>query len=378
MNEANVYTLPLPSRATARSARVRPGVPWLVALAVVATAFAPACKGEPAAVASAATPVAGYRYGMAEPARHRPRTELTGSLDPAQSVQLGFDVPGRVQRLLVSRGEQVTAGQAIASLDASIAQAQADQAAAAVTGAEAQLAAGEANFSRAKQLKDAGAMSEQDWSNASSGILAARAGVEQARAASAMARANLQHHTLRAPFAGYIQNGPDNAGIMTGGGTPLFLLDDLSSLQVKGTAGESDAAWLHEGLDATVFAATPGSTTGVPAKVVRVMPSLDPATRRLPVEVRVEGADLVGAPLKAHGFARVVIEGAGEIDAWKVPRAALVARPDFCVFVATTAGEPPKRVAVTVLEEVGDSIVVNGDLAAGAQVVLDPPHTLVE
>lgn len=362
----------------ARSARLRPGAGWVVALVLSATALAPACKGEPAAVASAATSVAGYRYGMAEPARHRPRTELTGSLDPAQSVQLGFDVPGRVQRLLVTRGQQVTAGQPIAALDASIAQAQADQAAAAVTGAEAQLAAGEANFARAKQLKDAGAMSEQDWSNATSGILAARAGVEQARAASAMARANLQHHTLRAPFAGFIQNGPDNAGIMTGGGTPLFLLDDLSSLQVKGTAGESDAAWLHEGLDATVYAATPGATAGVPAKVVRVMPSLDPATRRLPVEVRVEGADLLSSGLKAHGFARVVIEGAGDVDAWKVPRAALVARPDFCVFVATTAGEPPKRVAVTVLEEVGDSIVVSGDLAAGAQVVLDPPHTLVE
>lgn len=339
----------------------------------------PGCHADPVTTPTAQAGVAGFRYGMAEPARHRPRTELTGSLDPAQSVQLGFDVPGRVQRLLVGRGDHVTAGQAIATLDASIAQAQYDQAQAAVAGADAQLVAGEANFARAKKLKDAGALSEQDWTNADSGILAARAGVEQAKAAAAMARANLQHHTLKAPFDGWIQSGPDNAGIMTGGGTPLFLLDDLSALQVKGTAGEETAGWLHEGLDATVYAATPGASAGVPAKVVRVMPSLDPATRRLPVEVRVDAADLKETTaLKAHGFARVVIEGAGDVDAWKVPKAALVARPDFSVFVATAPGEPPRRVAVTVLEEAGDSIVVSGPLTAGAQVVLDPPHTLVD
>jgi hypothetical protein len=89
--------------------------------------------------------------------------------------------------------------------------------------------------------------------------------------------------------------------------------------------------------------------------------------------VRVEAPP---ASLKAHGFARVVITGASDIDAWKVPRAALVARPDFCVFVAAEAGSTPTRVPVTVLEESGDTIIVSGALQAGAQVVLDPPHTL--
>lgn len=329
----------------------------------------------PAAEAAASSSVAtAFRYGTAEAARHRPTTELTGSLDPVQSVRLGFDVPGRVQRLLVNRGDKVTAGQAIATLDTSIAQGQYNQAAAAVVGAEAQLTSGEANFARARTLKEAGAMSEQDWSNAESGIAAGRAGVEQARAAASVARANLQHHTLKAPFAGVIQDGPDNAGIMTGGGTPLFLLDDLSSLQLKGTAPEESASWITEGLDAMVYPGTPGVTEGVPAKVLRVLPSLDVATRRLPVEVRVESPP---ASLRAHGFARVVITGPSEIDAWKVPRAALVARPDFCVFVASESGSTPTRVPVTVLEQTGDIIVVSGALNAGAQVVLDPPHTLI-
>jgi RND family efflux transporter MFP subunit len=226
---------------------------------LLALALISGCAAEPSSVpkAEAAVATAAFRYGTAEPARHRPTTELTGSLDPVQSVRLGFDVPGRVQRLLVNRGDSVSAGQAIATLDTSIAQGQYEQAAAAVVGAEAQLTAGEANFARARTLKEAGAMSEQDWSNAESGIAAGRAGVEQARAAASVARANLQHHTLKAPFAGIIQDGPDNAGIMTGGGTPLFLLDDLSSLQIKGTAPEESASWMAEGLEAMVYPGTP-------------------------------------------------------------------------------------------------------------------------
>lgn len=331
------------------------------------------CAAEPAATPTAAAAVASLRYGTAEAVRHRPSTELTGTLDPVQSVRLGFDVPGRVQRLLVNRGDAVSAGQAIATLDTSIAQGQYDQAAAAVAAAEAQLVAGEANFARAKALHDAGAMSEQDWTTAEAGIAAGRAGVEQARAAASVARANLQHHTLKAPFAGVVQDGPDNPGIMTGGGTPLFLLDDLSALQLKGTAPEATAGWLTAGLEATVYPSTPGARDGYPATVARVLPSLDVATRRLPVEVRIEHPT---AALKAHGFARVVVTGASDVDAWKVPRAALVARPDFCVFEAASAGATPTRVPVTVLEESGDSVVVTGALTAGASIVLDPPHTL--
>ncbi|MSP55797.1 MAG: efflux RND transporter periplasmic adaptor subunit [Myxococcales bacterium] len=346
-------------------------------LCVGALALAVAgCRAETGGASKAEAAPLRLRYGLAEAARHRPQTEITGSLDPVQSVHLGFDVPGRVERLLVNRGDIVSKGQAIAVLDSRIAVAQADQAAAAVAGAEAQLAAGEAGFDRARRLNEAGAISEQDWSAAQASVLAGRAGVQQARAALAMARANLEHQTLKAPFAGVIQDGPDNAGIMTGGGTPLFLLDDISSLQLKGTAPEDTAGWLHEGLNAVVYSATPGVAVGVPASVLRVLPSLDLATRRLPVEIRVEAPP---GTLKAHGFARVVIDGGTDIDAWTVPRAALVARPDFCVFVAGDGVDgAPKRVPVTVLMERDDSIVVSGELTAGAQVVLDPPHTLGE
>jgi len=131
-----------------RSKKCAPPVPALLLQGLLA--LVSGCAAEPSSVpkAEAAVATAAFRYGTAEAARHRPTTELTGSLDPVQSVRLGFDVPGRVQRLLVNRGDSVSAGQAIATLDTSIAQGQYEQAAAAVVGAEAQLTAGEANFAR--------------------------------------------------------------------------------------------------------------------------------------------------------------------------------------------------------------------------------------
>jgi RND family efflux transporter MFP subunit len=334
-----------------------------------------ACSAEPAAVPAAAAAAAAptLRTAVAEAVGHRPTTELTGSLEPIASVQLGFDVPGRIEALLVPRGATVKKGEAIARLDDAVARAQLAQAEAALAGASAQLAAGEAAFARVKTLKEAGGVSDQQFIDAEAGVLAGRAGVEQAAAAVRMTKTNLGFHTLRAPIDGVVTNGPDNAGMLVGAGTPLFVVEDLSALQLKATAPES-AGWIREGLPAIVLPGTPGALGGTPAQVVRVIPSLDPATRRIPVEVRVDSPP---ATVRAHGFARVRIEGGEDIEAFSVPKGAVVARPDFCVLVQDGAAGSVRKVAVEVLAEREGNAVVSGvGLTNGATVYVDPPNGL--
>ena len=335
-----------------------------------------ACTPEPGATtataAAAATTRVALRTVAPTPARHRPTVELTGSLEPVAAVQLGFDVPGRLVTLLVDRGSVVTRGQAIARLDTSVATSQLAQAQAGLAGAQAQLDGGEASSARAVKLREAGALAEQAFTDADAGIKQARAGVAQAEAAVQMAKTNLDKHTLRAPIGGVVTNGPDNAGLMIGAGTPLFVIEDLSSLQVKATAPES-AAWLAAGQAATVLPGSPGATAGFPALVSRVIPSLDPATRRLPVEVRVTNPD---PALRAHAFARVKIVAPVEVDAWSIPRNAIVARPDFCVFVTTGPSAVPTRIPVDILADAGENAVVQGRLSATDQLILDPPITM--
>lgn len=341
----------------------------MIPLLLLLAACGPGAAPTEAAVAAVTQ---GWRTAPVEAARHRPSVELTGTLTAVASVQLGFDVPGRIEALYVQRGRAVRAGERVARLDASLAAAQLAQGEAALAGAEAQLAAGEAAWGRAQKLKEAGALSEQQYADAEGQILAARAGVEQARAGVRLARTHLGLHTLVSPIDGVVTNGPDNVGLMTGAGAPLFVIEDLSALQVKATAPES-AAWVREGLPATVLGQSPGVAAGFPGRVARVIPSLDPATRRIPVEVRV---DAPPAELRANAFARVRIEGDAEIDAWSVPAEAVVARPDFSVFVLPAPTAEPVQVPVSIVAEDGGRRLVTGALNAGAEVILSPPPTL--
>lgn len=325
-----------------------------------------ACDHAPTTPAQAQE--AALELAAVEAVTFRPELELTGSLEPVAAVQLGFDVPGRVSALLVTRGQAVTQGQSLARLDATMASAQLAQAQAAVQGAEAQLVAGEAGFARAQALYDAKGMSEQQFQDAKASIEAGRAGVEQARAALRLAKTNLGFHTLQSPIAGVVTAGPDNPGMLVGAGTPIFQVADLTSLQLKGTAPES-ATWLSEGLTATVLS---GAGVQAPAKVSRVLPALDPVTRRLPVEL------VVSAPppeLRAYTFARATVQAGADQPAWSVPASAVVARPDYVVFAVREGGDAanPAKIAVEIVRKEGDRAVVTGALTGNDRVVADPP-----
>lgn len=300
-----------------------------------------------------------------------PELALDGTLEPVASVQLGFDVPGRIEVLHVRRGAVVSRGEVLAKLDDSMARAQLAQAESAAKGAEAQLAAGEAAWSRAQQLKAAGGLSDQQSQDAEAAVLAGRAGVDQARAAVQLASAYVANHTLKAPIAGTITNGPDNVGAMVGGGTPLFFLEDLSAFQLRGSVGEGDT-WVTAGMPVAVSPGTPGSILSVEAVVLRVIPALDPVTRRLPVEVSIDPAP---PGFLAHGYARARIRALQPVQVLAVPRAALVARPDFSVVVDRGEGIY-ERVSVEVLGEHEETALLRGKLAEGDRVVLYPPGGL--
>jgi RND family efflux transporter MFP subunit len=185
-----------------------------------------------------------------------------------------------------------------------------------------------------------------------------------------LARTNVGYHALKAPISGVVTTAPDNAGVLVGAGTPLFTIEDLSALRLKGGVPETEG-WVTEGLAATVSIGPEGDARVVDGRVERVIPSLDSRTKQLPVEVRVDDPP---DGVRAHAFVRATVQGADDVAAFAVPRAALVAKPDFSVFVLPAPGALPERVAVRVLDRDGDRVIVRGDLTAGDAVVLDPPH----
>ena len=87
----------------------------VVALVAV-TAFAKTEK--PAAMLVASGPGAAVvSLAPVKPVQSAPREEITGNLLPAKGLQLGFEVPGRLARILVKKGAPISEGQIIAALD---------------------------------------------------------------------------------------------------------------------------------------------------------------------------------------------------------------------------------------------------------------------
>lgn len=299
-------------------------------------------------------------------ARYRPRTEVTGSADPIASVQLAFEVGGRLREVLVHRGDRVEVGQPLGKLDMGVAAGQYRQAQAGVIAAEAAAGTAKDALDRVRQVGEAA--TPQQIKQLEAQVAASEAQAAQARAAEQIALSALGKHTLRSPIAGLVTSGPDNAGAMVGPGAPMFVVEDLSALRIRGSAAEVDG-WLAVGQTATIRAGTGDQTaTGL---VERVLPSLDPATRRIPVEIRIEQPP---EWLRAHAFVRAEIAAAQEIDVYSVPRGALVARPDFAVLVMASPTAEPERVPVTVVGEEPERTLVLGELRDGQLVAVDPPQ----
>jgi len=299
-----------------------------------------------------------------------PTLEVTGSVEPVAMVQLGFDVPGRIEALLVKRGQRVHKGDALARLDSRMAAAQLAQAKAAYEGAEAQVDAAELAWGRVEKLKEANGISDQVYTDTRGQIAAARAGLQQAAAAVRLAQTYLSNHTLRSPIDGVVTNAPDNAGMLVGAGTPMFLVEDLSQMRLKSTLSE-DVSWVASGMNATIKAGVPGSEVQAEGRVSQVIPSLDMVTRRLPVEIEIAQPP---SDLKAHSFAHAIITGDVPQKVYSVPSGALVARPDFSVFTVTGPEAKPVHVSVAVLERKEDTILITGNLSEGMLVVLDPSY----
>lgn len=123
-------------RARSRRRAVRTGVGALVTLAVVG--------GATAAVAAGRTGGPRYRTALAAPGDVEQVVSLSGTLEATDDAAVAFPVSGTVKTVAVHVGQQVTAGQVLATLDPAALQAAVTSAQARVAQEQTQLASDEA------------------------------------------------------------------------------------------------------------------------------------------------------------------------------------------------------------------------------------------
>jgi membrane fusion protein, multidrug efflux system len=300
------------------------------------------------------------------------RDEVVGSLSPARLLPMGFELGGRLERTFVKRGDTVKPGQALGSLDAEIVNAQVAQAEAGLAAAEAQEEIARDVAGRNQKLQAEGSVSEVQSKSTTANSKAAAAQVLAAKAGLAQARAARKRHDLRAPFSGVLVEAPDTAGGLIGPGLPVYILQQVDTLVLKTTINESSRGVIKPGLKVRVQSVNgPAATTEAFVRVV--LQTADPQTRRIPVEIEVPNAD---GGFVANTLVRASLPLGESKSAIIIPTTALASTGGDHVF-SVDRGGVLKKVSITILERSAKELTVV-PAEPVEQIVDYPAATLVE
>lgn len=216
-------------------------------------------------------------------------TRATAELRARREAVLSPEVSGRIARIVADVGDRVRKGDALVELSSSAAALGVEQAKAAKLMADAGFKAAETEQKRTLELAQGDAAPQALVDRVATGLEQARAGLQQATVAVALAEDFYGKHFLRAPFDGIVTARTKSAGefVAMMPPTPVISLVDVGSIELRVAVPETIVDILKPGaeLDGTL------SPSGKPFRArVRVVGTVvEPGTRS--VDVR---ADVIG------------------------------------------------------------------------------------
>lgn len=297
-------TMPTPETLLRRLVRLAP-------LVLLATA---ACN-KPAAEAAAPQPpvqVPADQVAIVDSLEVESGPALSGTLTAERTAQVRSQMSGTVLALYVKEGQAVSAGQALALIDTTVAAEQARSARSALRSAQVQSQLATRNAERSAALLKAGAIADRDEEGARAQAQAAAAAVADATSRLASAEKLLRDGTVRAPFAGVISELPVSAGDVVqggaGGATLLATVVDPSELTLEASVPAENLNGIKRGAKVE-FTLNGMSKQVVTGTVARINPTVDATTRQVRIYVVVPNRNqALASGLFAEG--RVTIEAA--------------------------------------------------------------------
>lgn len=204
----------------------------------------------------------------------------------------------RIQKINVEVGDYVGAGQVVAEMD----RVQLDQASLRLKNAEDELG-------RLQGLYEEGGVSQSDFESVQLSCKVTRSSYD-----------NLYENTvLKSPISGVVSARNYDRGDMYMMGQPIFTIQQITPVKILVPVSESDYTRVKKGDTVTLTAdAIPGKEFS--GSVVRLYPTMDPATHTFSVEVRVANSDRL---LRPGMYARVKVNF-GDTFNPVVPDAAVV------------------------------------------------------
>src|SRR6267378_4407559 len=183
----------------------------------------------------------------------------SGAIEPVLTVDVKSKASGEIIGMNVQTGDDVKKNQLLASIDPRIPRNNLAQAQANLAVAHAQLANAKAQLARSDTLFKAQAITQTEYDTAKLDYANANAAVIRARSDLENARDRMTDTKLSAPLAGTIITKNVELGTVisspttdVGGGTVLFKMANLDTVQIRALVDETDIGKVSPGLLSTI------------------------------------------------------------------------------------------------------------------------------
>lgn len=283
-----------------------------------------------------------------------------------EQSDVGSKTLGVLDGVFVDRGDKVKRGQLVALVRPSDLPDQLASARGTLANTQASLALARQNFDRATKLAPSGVVSQQELANATAAVAQAEAQQSAAAAQVSALAVRLGETRIDSPMDGIVSVRRLDPGAIVGppGGGAIVTIVQIDKLRVFIPVTERDVSKIKLGLDARVdLDAMPGRQ--FLGKVSKMAPILDPSTRTLDVEVRLANVD--GA-LRPGMFGHGAIVTEVHPHAPFVPASALLLS-DNKAFVFVLVGDKVQRRAIELGVDEGSWIEVKDGLREGEEIV---------
>jgi HlyD family secretion protein len=273
----------------------------------------------------------------------------TGTLNPVVNVQVGSQISGNVEKLLVDFNSPVKAGQVVAEIDPAVFQAAVIQAQGDLDNAKAALELAQVTQKRMVELVEKQNSSQSELDQANAALHQAQANVKIKEGALQKAKVDLEHCTITSPIDGIVISRSVDVGqtVAASLSAPVIftIANDLTKMQIDAAVAEADIGTVDVGqkVDFTVDA-FPRRIFHGDVVQVRNAPTTVQNVVTYDTVIGVNNADL---KLKPGMTANLSIVGAQRDNVLKISNAALRFRPPTVTPppppAGGTGGRPPMR-----------------------------------
>ncbi|MEM1164927.1 MAG: efflux RND transporter periplasmic adaptor subunit [Planctomycetota bacterium] len=230
--------------------------------------------------------------------------EVTGQLRAVKRAEVASQELGLVIEITVEEGDTVDEHEIIARLDDSVLrrelarlEAQLHVAMAVIEQRDAQLERRGRDVRRLERLRTSGGATENEYDDAVTAqiearalVSAAKAELDAAEAELARVRMRLEHMTIRAPFAGEVVDKLTELGEWLGEGEPIVELVAIDRVDAWIDVPEKFMPGLASA-ESLVTIEVPGARKTIDSTDVTVIADTDPLARTFPIRVRLDNTD---------------------------------------------------------------------------------------